>query len=103
MTARAADSTDAGIVRLAEQAGADSAPVIRLADRLAVWFLPLTLVTAGAAWVTAAAGMEWPRHEADVARPGCDAGPDQHGVCTAGQAARVNLVVTAGLWHHSNV
>lgn len=50
-SAGAADSTYAGIVRLAEEAGAESAPIIRLADRLAAWFLPLTLITAGAAWV----------------------------------------------------
>lgn len=50
-TATAQDSTYAGIVRLAEQAGAESAPLVRLADRYAAWFLPLTLVVAGAAWL----------------------------------------------------
>lgn len=50
-TATAQDSTYAGIVRLAEQAGAESAPIVRLADRFAAWFLPLTLLMAGAAWV----------------------------------------------------
>ncbi|MFF3890104.1 heavy metal translocating P-type ATPase [Streptomyces sp. NPDC001914] len=45
------DSTYAGIVRLAEEAGAESAPVVRLADRYAAWFLPLTLVMAGLAWL----------------------------------------------------
>ncbi len=49
-TATAADSTYAGIVRLAEQAGAESAPIVRLADRYAAWFLPLALLTAGGAW-----------------------------------------------------
>ncbi|MEW5808779.1 MAG: heavy metal translocating P-type ATPase [Actinomycetota bacterium] len=49
-TAAAADSTYAGIVRLAREAGAESAPIIRLADRLAAWFLPVTLISAGAAW-----------------------------------------------------
>lgn len=49
-TATAQDSTYAGIVRLAEQAGAESAPIVRLADRYAAWFLPLTLVVAGASW-----------------------------------------------------
>lgn len=48
--ATAADSTYAGIVRLAQQAGALNAPIVRLADRFAVWFLPLTLLVAGAAW-----------------------------------------------------
>ncbi|PRC43221.1 heavy metal translocating P-type ATPase, partial [Mycobacterium sp. ITM-2017-0098] len=50
-TAGAADSTYAGIVRLAEEARAENAPVVRLADRLAAWFLPLTLATSGAAWL----------------------------------------------------
>lgn len=50
-TAPAAESTYAGIVRLAREAGAENAPVIRLADRYATWFLPLTLLVAGAAWL----------------------------------------------------
>ncbi|HKP44001.1 MAG TPA: heavy metal translocating P-type ATPase [Mycobacterium sp.] len=50
-TATAQDSTYAGIVRLAEQAGADSAPIVRLADRYAAWFLPLALIVAGGAWL----------------------------------------------------
>ncbi|MEV5837588.1 heavy metal translocating P-type ATPase [Nocardia sp. NPDC052112] len=49
-SATAAESTYAGIVRLAEQAGAENAPVVRLADRYAAWFLPLALVVAGAAY-----------------------------------------------------
>ena len=49
-TATADESTYAGIVRLAEQAGAETAPIVRLADRLAAWFLPLTLAMAGASW-----------------------------------------------------
>ncbi|WP_374157515.1 heavy metal translocating P-type ATPase [Mycobacterium sp. G7A2] len=49
--ARAEDSTYAGIVRLAQQAGAESAPVVRLADRYAAYFLPVTLLVAGAAWL----------------------------------------------------
>ena len=49
-TATAQDSTYAGIVRLAEQAGAESAPIVRLADRYAAWFLPLALLMAGGAW-----------------------------------------------------
>ncbi|MEU4410946.1 hypothetical protein AB0F88_41120 [Streptosporangium sp. NPDC023963] len=39
------------MVRLARQAETDSAPVVRLADRFAAWFLPLTLLLAGAAWL----------------------------------------------------
>lgn len=50
-TATAQASTYAGIVRLAQQAGAENAPVVRLADRYATWFLPLTLLVAAGAWV----------------------------------------------------
>ncbi|MFC7259309.1 heavy metal translocating P-type ATPase [Streptomyces lutosisoli] len=50
-TASAQDSTYAEIVRLARQAGAESAPVVRLADRYAAWFLPLSVATAGLAWL----------------------------------------------------
>lgn len=50
-TATPEDSTYAGIVRLAKQAGAESAPIVRLADRYAAWFLPLALLIAGAAWL----------------------------------------------------
>jgi heavy metal translocating P-type ATPase len=45
------DSAYAQIVRLARQAGAEAAPVVRLADRYAAWFLPLTLAAAGLAWL----------------------------------------------------
>jgi heavy metal translocating P-type ATPase len=50
-TATAADSTYAEIVRLAQRAGAESAPVVRLADRYVAWFLPLALAVAGVAWL----------------------------------------------------
>jgi heavy metal translocating P-type ATPase len=49
--ATAADSTYAGIVRLVEQAQASKAPFVRLADRFALLFLPVTLVSAALAWV----------------------------------------------------
>ncbi len=49
-TRAAADSTYAGIVRLVEKARDSKAPVVRLADRLAVWFLLFTLALAGLAW-----------------------------------------------------
>ncbi len=49
--ATAADSTYAGIVRLAQQTSAENAPVVRLADRYAAWFLPLSLAVAGLAWL----------------------------------------------------
>ncbi|MGW0758467.1 heavy metal translocating P-type ATPase [Streptomyces sp. NPDC002814] len=50
-TATEQDSTYAEIVRLARQAGAESAPVVRLADRYAAWFLPLSVAAAGLAWL----------------------------------------------------
>lgn len=49
-TATAADSTYAGLVRLVKQAQASSAPFVRVADRLAVVFVPVTLALAGVAW-----------------------------------------------------
>ncbi|MET8453955.1 heavy metal translocating P-type ATPase [Streptomyces sp. NPDC005209] len=45
------DSAYAEIVRLAQQAGAESSPVVRLADRYAGWFLPLSLAAAGLTWL----------------------------------------------------
>ena len=50
-TATAADSTYAGIVALARQAAAETAPVVRLADRIAAWFVPVALAVAGLAWL----------------------------------------------------
>ena len=50
-TATAEHSTYAGIVRLVEEAQSTKAPFVRLADRYALLFVPLTLVIAGAAWV----------------------------------------------------
>lgn len=50
-TATAEDSTYAEIVRLAEQSGAQRAPTVRLAERYAAWFLPLSLALAGLAWL----------------------------------------------------
>ncbi|MFG3599973.1 heavy metal translocating P-type ATPase [Micromonospora chersina] len=47
----AAESTYAGIVRLAEEATARKAPMVRLADRYAAAFVPFTLVLAGLAWL----------------------------------------------------
>ena len=56
-TATASESTYAGLVRLVEQAQASSAPFVRTADRLAVLFVPLTLLVAGGAWaITGDAG-----------------------------------------------
>lgn len=53
-TATASESTYAGIVQLARQATAQSAPTVRLADRYAAWFLPATLLVAGLAWLVSA-------------------------------------------------
>ncbi|MBO0893274.1 MAG: cadmium-translocating P-type ATPase [Acidimicrobiales bacterium] len=49
-TTRAADSTYAGVVRLVADAEAEPAPFVRLADRYAVWFLVITLLSAGGVW-----------------------------------------------------
>jgi heavy metal translocating P-type ATPase len=49
-TADASTSTYAALVSLVEQAQASSAPFVRVADRFALAFVPLTLVLAGAAW-----------------------------------------------------
>jgi heavy metal translocating P-type ATPase len=50
-TASAEQSTYAGIIRLVEQARDSKAPSVRLADRWAAWFVPLTLGISGLAWV----------------------------------------------------
>jgi heavy metal translocating P-type ATPase len=49
-TATAADSTYAGIIRLVEESEKQKAPFVRLADRYALIFIPVTLVIASAAW-----------------------------------------------------
>jgi heavy metal translocating P-type ATPase len=50
-TATVAESTYAGIVRLVQEAQASKAPFVRLADRYAAVFLPLTLAIAAAAGI----------------------------------------------------
>jgi heavy metal translocating P-type ATPase len=50
-SATAEASTYAGILRLVESAERETAPMVRLADRYAVYFLPLTLALAAAAWL----------------------------------------------------
>jgi heavy metal translocating P-type ATPase len=50
VTAVAAESTYAGVVRLVQQAQASSAPFVRTADRFAIYFVPLTLILAGVSW-----------------------------------------------------
>jgi len=47
----AEQSTYAGIVRLVQQAQASKAPLVRLADRYALIFLPMTLTVAAVAWL----------------------------------------------------
>jgi heavy metal translocating P-type ATPase len=49
-TRPAAESAYAALVRLVRRAETQKAPFVRLADRYAAVFLPVTLVTAGAAW-----------------------------------------------------
>jgi heavy metal translocating P-type ATPase len=46
----AAESAYAALVRLVEQAQRQRAPFVRMADRYAGWFLPVTLLVAGVAW-----------------------------------------------------
>ncbi len=50
VTTTAAEGTYAGIVRLVREAQADTAPFVRLADRYAAVFLPVTLGIAAVAW-----------------------------------------------------
>ena len=49
-TTTAEESTYAGIVRLVQEAERQKAPFVRLADRYAAIFVPVTLVIAGIAW-----------------------------------------------------
>jgi heavy metal translocating P-type ATPase len=55
VTARAAESAYAGIVRLVREAESSQAPLVSLADRYALWFLGFTLATAGIAWAAGGA------------------------------------------------
>ncbi|CAN7358099.1 heavy metal translocating P-type ATPase [Cupriavidus necator] len=47
----AGDSTFAGIARLVRTARAERPPAARLADRYALWLVPVTLLVAGLAWL----------------------------------------------------
>jgi heavy metal translocating P-type ATPase len=51
VTASASESTYAGIVRLVAEAESTQSPFVRLADRFAFLFLPLTLLVAGGVWL----------------------------------------------------
>ena len=50
VTKTAAESTYVGIVRLVQEAQTAKAPMVRLADRYAIWFLLLTVIIAAAAY-----------------------------------------------------
>ena len=50
-TRPASQSTYAGIVRLVQAAQEAKAPMVRLADRFALWFLALTVLLAGGTWM----------------------------------------------------
>ena len=52
-TVTAEESTYAGIVRLVRQAQESRAPLIRIADRVALWFVPLTVAVAALAGILA--------------------------------------------------
>jgi len=52
-TATADASTYAGIVRLVRQAQESRAPLVRVADRFALWFVPLTIAIAGLSGILA--------------------------------------------------
>ncbi len=49
-TAAAEQSTYAGVIRLVTEAQASAAPFVRMADRLAFWFVPLALAVAAFGW-----------------------------------------------------
>jgi len=55
-TRPASESAYAGIVRLVRQAESQKAPFVRMADRYAAFFLPVTLVVAGLAWALSGPG-----------------------------------------------
>ena len=50
-TRASSESTYAGIVRLVEAAQQAKAPMVRLADRYALWFLAGTILVTGATWI----------------------------------------------------
>jgi heavy metal translocating P-type ATPase len=53
-TAISEQSQYARIVALVRQAQGDKAPIVRLADRFAIWFTPLTLLMCGFGWAVTA-------------------------------------------------
>ncbi len=74
VTAPAAESTYAGIVRLVSEAESSPAPFVRLADRYAIWFLIVSVVTAAAVWAAFGAAVSGCRPgggDSLPAYPGC--------------------------------
>jgi heavy metal translocating P-type ATPase len=59
VTRAAEDSAYAAIVRLVQGAQSDRAPFVRLADRYAAIFLPVTLAVAGAAWAASGSAVRF--------------------------------------------
>ncbi len=53
-TTTAAESTYSGIIRMVSAARASKAPLVRLADRYAQFFVPVTLAISGVAWIISA-------------------------------------------------
>jgi cation transport ATPase len=105
---RAAESTYAGIVRLVEAAQRSKAPMSRLADRIALAFLGLTVVIAGGAWLSTAtrfapspfwssprlpahSGGRWRSSRDFRARP--NTGSDQRRQGTGGPSAHRSVVI----------
>jgi heavy metal translocating P-type ATPase len=56
-TATAEASTYAAVVRLVQAAEMERPPMVRLADRWAMWFLPATLAMAGTAWLVSGSAL----------------------------------------------
>jgi heavy metal translocating P-type ATPase len=51
VTSTARESQYARIVQLVREASATKSPLLRMADRYAIWFTPLTLIVCAAAWL----------------------------------------------------
>jgi heavy metal translocating P-type ATPase len=56
-TASADESAYSGIVRLVEAASAERSPFVRLADRYAALFVPVTLAVSGGAWLASGSAL----------------------------------------------
>ncbi len=94
--ASAEASTYAAVVRLVQSAEGERPPMVRLADQWALWFLPATLATAGAAWALAGSA-ERALAVLVVATP-CPlilAAPVAL-VCGVSRAARLGVIVKGG-------